>query len=274
MTARRLSPDEVALRERFEATFRQSQHPVMLSIEREVCGCAYGGNSWTTRAEAERIATLLNLNANKRLLDLGSGTGWPGLYMAELTGCEAILVDLPIAGMEIASARADLDGIGHCAWPVIADAAALPLAPSSVDAISHSDLLCCLPHKREVLSACSEVVTPGGRMAFTVISIAPGLSTAQQQRARDFGPDYIASEQDYASLLAETGWNLLVQEDITPVFTDACRRQLAADLEHAEDLRGLIGDAALTERLERWREKIVVLEDGLQRREMFLVEHD
>jgi hypothetical protein len=35
------------------------QHPDLLAIEQAVCGCAYGGTSWTTREEAERIAQML-----------------------------------------------------------------------------------------------------------------------------------------------------------------------------------------------------------------------
>jgi len=46
------SPEELAQTERFEQAYANLQSAVMLSIERQVCGCDYGGNSWTTRDEA------------------------------------------------------------------------------------------------------------------------------------------------------------------------------------------------------------------------------
>jgi hypothetical protein len=38
----------------------------------------YGGASWTTKAEADRVGRLLDLAPLDRLLDIGSGAGWPG----------------------------------------------------------------------------------------------------------------------------------------------------------------------------------------------------
>ncbi|TMG93215.1 MAG: hypothetical protein E6H76_00330, partial [Betaproteobacteria bacterium] len=74
----------------------------MRDLERSVCGCAYGSTSWTTRPEAERIAQLLELRPAVKLLDVGAGTGWPGLYLAELTGCDVVVVDLPLGGLRLA----------------------------------------------------------------------------------------------------------------------------------------------------------------------------
>ena len=57
------SPEELAQTERFEQSYVNLQSTVMLSIERQVCGCDYGGNSWTTRDEAQRIGAMLGLKA-------------------------------------------------------------------------------------------------------------------------------------------------------------------------------------------------------------------
>ena len=89
------TPEELALKQRYEAVYERSQAPVMLSIERSVCGCDYGGNSWTTRAEADDLITMLDLRPGSHLLDLGAGSGWPALYVAKMSGCAVTLVDLP-----------------------------------------------------------------------------------------------------------------------------------------------------------------------------------
>jgi len=39
----------------------------------------YGGTSWTTKAEADRVGRLLDLAPLDRLLDIGAGAGWPQL---------------------------------------------------------------------------------------------------------------------------------------------------------------------------------------------------
>ena len=57
------SPEERAQRERCDELYVRAQSPVMLTIERSVCGCNYGASGWTTEREAERLATLLALRS-------------------------------------------------------------------------------------------------------------------------------------------------------------------------------------------------------------------
>lgn len=263
------SPQEQAQRKRFESVYTRSQNPVMLRIERSVCGCDYGGNSWTTRIEADRFVARLGLRPGMRLLDLGAGSGWPGLYMAKTSGCDLVLVDLPLSGLRIARARAGKDGIAGDALAVVGDAAALPLSDKSFDAISHSDLLCCLRQKRSVLTACRRVIRSNGLMVFTVISVAPGLTAHEYDRAVANGPEFVETDTDYPRMLAETGWLLKGHEDLSDDYAASCRRQLDADMAHADDLRALIGPAEFSERVDGWRSKLAALGDSLLRRECF-----
>jgi len=141
----------------------------MRDLERSVCGCAYGSTSWTTRREAERIAELLELGPDVQLLDVGAGSGWPGLYLAQLTGCDVVLVDLPLVALRIALARATDDGLSERCEAVAADGAALPFLDGSFDALSHSDVLCCAPDKLAILRACRRPPHP-------LLPPAPGRS--------------------------------------------------------------------------------------------------
>ena len=265
------SPEELALRDRFAESYSKSRAAVMRSIERSVCGCDYGGTSWTTREDASEMATLLDLGPAKRLLDVGAGSGWPALYMAELSGCDAILVDLPLEGMKVAFERAVSDGTQERCWTAVADASCLPLRNASVDAISHSDLLCCLQPKRATLAECRRVIGKGGRMVFTVISVTPRLSPDDHRRAVANGPEFVEADLSYPTLLAETGWAVLECRDITAAYADSCRRQLAADLAHKAELAEIIGSTEVENRLDSWRSKDRAIADGLLRRDMFVV---
>jgi len=264
------SPEERAQKERLEAVYRRSQSPVMLAIERDVCGCDYGGNSWTTLAQAQQMAAHLGLRPGLRLLDLGAGSGWPGLYLGKTSGCDVMLVDLPLSGLRIAADRARKDAIPGEVWAAVADAAALPFPEGCFDAISHSDLLCCLRQKRSVLVTCRRAIRDPGRMAFTVISVAPGLSAEQYRRAVANGPEFIETETDYPTLLAETGWALAAREDITTAYVASCRRQLIADEARKDGLVALIGAEEFAERLAEWRAKLAAFGDNLLQRELFV----
>ena len=166
------SPKEQAQTEQFAAIYRRNQLPVMRSVERQVCGCDYGGTSWTTRKEADEIAGLLGLREGVHLLDLGSGSGWPALYWAETTGCNTVLTDLPFDSLRLAARRVIDDGLGTSCCFALASGIELPFSDGAFDAISHSDVLCCLPDKFAVLRSCHQALRRDGRMVFPVISIA------------------------------------------------------------------------------------------------------
>jgi SAM-dependent methyltransferase len=268
------SPEQRAQRDRFDELYVRAQSPVILSIERSVCGCDYGGTSWTTRDEAERIGAIFGLRPGLRLLDLGAGSGWPALYLAKTSGCDIALVDLPLSGLRIAAQRAVTDHIAGRCWVAVADAAGLPFPDASFDAVNHSDVLCCLREKRAVLQACRRVIRSGGRMVFSVISVAPGLSRNDYARAVANGPEFIESDTDYPTLLAATGWTGLAREDITMDFAASHRRLLRADAERQDALEALIGAAEFAERQAEWRSKLAAIEDGLLRRELFVATPD
>jgi len=242
----------------------------MQTIEREVCGCDYGGNSWTSRPQADALMPLLGLNQSSSLIDIGAGTGWPGLYLAKQSGCAVTLVDLPEIGLQVAMQRAQEEGLSDRVTARMADAADLPFPDSSFDAVSHSDLLCCLVRKRAVLQQCRKVIRANGRMAFTVISLAPGLNQSDHTRALDNAPDFIEAEGDYRALLEETGWVVTEVLDLTDEYRDCCARQIKADMACREELADLLGSDQVDERLEGWRSKLGAIQDGLFLRELYV----
>ncbi|MHA6784316.1 SAM-dependent methyltransferase [Pseudonocardia saturnea] len=68
-------------------------------------------DGYTTRAQADDLVRRLDLHPGMRLLELGSGRGWPGVYLAQTSGSHVVLTDLPAAGLRVAAARAIAEGL-------------------------------------------------------------------------------------------------------------------------------------------------------------------
>jgi cyclopropane fatty-acyl-phospholipid synthase-like methyltransferase len=114
---------------------------ILDEVEREVIGEAWGANGFTTVTEAEELRRRLHLRADSRLLDVGSGCGWPGLFLARQTGCEVVVTDMPTEGLEVATRRAAAEGLKSLG-AVASSALHLPFAKGSFDAIVHVDVIC------------------------------------------------------------------------------------------------------------------------------------
>jgi methylase of polypeptide subunit release factors len=111
-------------------------------IERDVIGAVWGANGYTTVDQANELGRRLQLGPGSRLLDLGTGRGWPGLYLAKQTGCSMVGTDMPVEGLAIAARRAGAEGMDDRVSMVVAAGAAQPFGPASFDAIVLTDVLC------------------------------------------------------------------------------------------------------------------------------------
>ena len=80
--------------------------------------------------------------AGQVLLDLGSGCGWPGIHLAVRSGCHLVSVDPVEAGVHRTEARAAAEGLAARSLAMVGDGEHLPLAPGTVDALVHADVLC------------------------------------------------------------------------------------------------------------------------------------
>lgn len=134
--------EEGTIRECFVDRFGVERVPAIGAVEREVLGTDYGGNGYTTRDQADRLAAELGLGPDSHLLDVGAGCGWPGLYLSTTTGCRVTLSDLTVEGMVIAQRRAAADGLADRVRTVVASARQLPFHPDCFDAVVHTDVLC------------------------------------------------------------------------------------------------------------------------------------
>lgn len=266
------SPAEIEQIRNLEAYYGTAATPVVQAVTDAVCGCGYIGTSWTTRDEAEAALRYLGLTRSSHLLELGAGAGWPGLHLARRSGCSATLVDLPETGLAMARERAGADGMRDRVTTIAGDATSLRAADGAFSAINHSDLLCCLQPKREVLEECRRVLRSGGRMTFSAISVAPGLRARDHAEAVNNAPPFVEAEAPYTDMLAQTGWKLRARTDMTAAYEAACERQIRADAQHRADLVDLLGERAFHERQAGWASKLSVIRRRLTLREFYVAE--
>lgn len=256
----------------FALQYEKNSHPALRALERAVLGCDYGGTSWTTREQADRYGPLLKLGDTARMLEIGSGSGWPSVYLAGRYGCELILLDLPLIALRQARQRAGEEGLNRLAGVVSASGAQIPFAGASFDALGHSDVLCCLPEKREMLEECRRVAREGARMLFYVIAPAPGLEGGDALEATDAGPPFVDLDEDYESLLKQTGWRLLERQSLTEEYRQSLARMVAGLEAGAEQLAEVIGADEFPEVLARRRQQLAAVSNGLLVREVYLAD--
>ena len=134
--------DEREARAHFSERYAVPSSLTLGDIERRVLGEAWGVNGYTTVAQADALATAVRLSAGDRLLDVGTGRGYPALYLAAKFGGSVVGTDLPHEPLAAAARRATREEVAHRAAFVAAAGAAQPFRAESFDAIVLTDVLC------------------------------------------------------------------------------------------------------------------------------------
>ena len=270
MVATRAEADNI---ERFTDPYRLCCSPVRLDIETEALGADYGSTGYTTRAQADELAQHLGLQPGDRLADIGSGAGWPGLYLARQIGCHVIGTDLPLDGLQRARVRSIKDGIDDRASYAMATGRNQPFRAGTFDAVVHTDVLCCLGPKLAVLRACLRLLRPGGRLAFTTIHVAEDLDGPRHRRAVRAGPWQVATRRPYPELVAQAGFREVVVLDVTPDYARTQRAWLEANEARAAEVRRIVSDLEFATAQADRRFALAAIEDGLLRRSLITAVH-
>lgn len=136
-----MTRDEEEARATFSERYAVPRGEANTLVEQAVIGGDFGANGYTTMAQARHLADLLMLGPGRRLLDVGAGRGWPGLYLGEQSGCDVVLTDLPLEGLRTARSRAEARGVERVA-AVVTSGARLPFRRGTFDAVVHTDVIC------------------------------------------------------------------------------------------------------------------------------------
>jgi cyclopropane fatty-acyl-phospholipid synthase-like methyltransferase len=254
----------------FAGNYDLSKLPEIKKLEQSALGCDYGGTSWTTRQQVDLIVASLELNSDSRLLDIGSGSGWPGLLLAKLSQCDVMLLDIPLNALQQAAERAAEDQMSEQVRIVSGSGTALPFAAQSFDRISHSDVLCCLPEKFDFLQESRRVARPGARTHFSVILPAENLSPSEYDDVLQTGPPFVGVDGNYSDMLRESGWQLTECQDVSVEYKDSLQLLVDGIFEHEEELFELLGADDVVSRRKHREDQISLIARGSMRRKAYV----
>jgi cyclopropane fatty-acyl-phospholipid synthase-like methyltransferase len=136
------SRDERDARSHFSERYALPSADVAIEIERRVIGATWGANGYTTLEQADELGRLVDLGPGRRLLDVGTGRGWPSLHLAQQTGCTVVGTDLPLEALAVAARRARAEAIDSRVALVAAGGPSQPFRAGSFDAVVLTDVLC------------------------------------------------------------------------------------------------------------------------------------
>ena len=138
------SRDEREARAHFSEQYAAPTPFTLGDIERRVLGegKAWGVNGYTTVAQADALGRALDLGPGRWLLDVGTGRGYPALYLAATSGCSVVGTDLPREPLAAAARKAARELLDARAAFVAAGGGTQPFREASFDAVVLTDVLC------------------------------------------------------------------------------------------------------------------------------------
>ncbi len=214
------------------------------AVRRATYGEDIGQSSWMTAAAWLRFADQLRVGPESHVLEVGSGSGGPAVYLAEMRGCRVTGVDINEHGIENAGQLARKRNVSDRATFQKIDAGQpMPFTASTFDAVVSNDAMCHIPNRLEVLRDWYRVVRAGGRILFTDAMIVSGLVSHEELAIRSSIGFYVfVPPGENERLIAQAGFRLLSSEDVTPDAAAIAKRWHDAREQHRAALLEREGD--------------------------------
>ncbi len=208
------------------------------AVRRETYGEDLGQTSWLTAPEWLGFADKLGIGASSNVLEVGSGSGGPAVYLAVQRGCRLTGVDLNEHGVRNATALAEARGVADRVCFRAVDASRpLPFPDGSFDAVISNDTICHIRDRGAVLRDWFRVLRPGGRALFTDALVVTGIVSHEEIATRSSIGFYLfVPPSENERLLEAAGFAVLAVEDVTQSTADVSRRRRDARARHERAL--------------------------------------
>ena len=196
------------------------------TVRRETYGEDLGQSSWLTASEWLGFADRLGIDARSKVLEVGSGSGGPAVYLARERGCRITGVDINEHGVRNSAELARTRGVSDRTEFRAVDAGRpLPFPNETFDAVISNDAMCHIRDRETVLRDWHRVLRPGGRALFTDAMVVTGpLSNEELATRSSIGFYLFLPPGENERLLARAGFDLLAVEDVTDNAAQVARR--------------------------------------------------
>lgn len=187
------------------------------AVRRSAYGEDIGQSSWMTAEEWLRFADRVGATEGSHVLEVGSGSGGPALYLAAARGCRVTGIDVNphgIANAQRLAAARNMDD--RVRFQAVDATHPLPFADGSFDAILSNDAMCHLANRLEVLHDWFRLVRPGGRILFSDAMVITGAVTHEELAIRSsIGVYLFVPPGENERMLAAAGFRVLDIENTT-----------------------------------------------------------
>ena len=209
-----MSSGSVDLYDNVYADFASTAEGAVLS---ETEGDEIGQSSWLTAPEWLGVADHLRIGTGSDVLEVGSGSGGPAVYLALARGCRLTGVDINEHGVRNATALAEARGVSDRVRFQAVDASRpLPFPDGRFDAVVSNDAMCHIRERQGVLRDWYRILKPGGRVLFTDAMVITGLVSNEELATRSSIGFYLfLPPGENERLLRIVGFTLLRVDDVT-----------------------------------------------------------
>jgi SAM-dependent methyltransferase len=215
------------------------------AVRHEAFGEDIGQSSWLTAAEWLRFADQVQVGDHSHVLEVGSGSGGPAVYLASARGCRVTGVDINEHGVRNGERLAAARGVADRVRFQTVDAnKPLPFPTATFDAVLSNDAMCHIADRPNVLGDWRRVLRPHGRILFTDGMIITGLVSQEELALRSSIGFYLfLPPGENERLIARAGLMLLGAEDVTAAAEMIAQRWHAARERHRSELVEREGEA-------------------------------
>jgi SAM-dependent methyltransferase len=209
-----------------------------LAVRREAYGEDLGQSSWLTAREWLAFADQLGIRARSEVLEVGSGSGGPAVYLAESRQCRVTGIDVNEAGVRNARALADSRGLNERVRFEAVDASRpLPFADQSFDAIVSNDAMCHIANRETVLRDWYRILRPGGRALFSDAMVLTGVVSNEELATRSsIGFYVVVPPGANENMLRSAGFIVRGVKDVTANAEEIASRWHDARARHRDAL--------------------------------------
>jgi cyclopropane fatty-acyl-phospholipid synthase-like methyltransferase len=235
------------------ARFYDAARASPLSAAALIHGEAYIGQECTlTAEEIAAFAGQAGITAGTWVLDVGSGTGGPACYLAQLLGCRVLGIDISAVGRAQAEARAREAGLSHLVQFRCDDVYTASLPPATFDVILSLDTWCHIPRRGALLQRCATLLRVGGRLAFYDHVLRQPLPEEQHRRFHTLWrfPD-LETPASYVAGVQAAGLHLCAQDVTSAAAVQFYTWFLTQYRERRAEFEAVRGLARYQEGLER-----------------------